>query len=164
LTPKAKRNWIQGAKRNTKFFHKGANSKRKHNVIHDIKVDEELHIGSSSIQDAIVHFYVDPYSKDHQSQPFLKGIVYDSIGLDDALELEKDFSKEEVWEAINDSGKYKAPRRRSLQHCFLPTLLEFGDGGNYGNVCRGLISTGMEFLRKFRMPLLLAWFENWYGI
>lgn len=44
------------------------------------------------------------------SWPFLVGIVYDSIGLDDALQLEKDSLEEEVWDAIYDLGKDKAPR------------------------------------------------------
>jgi len=34
-----------------------------------------------------------------------KGISYSTIGLEDVIELEKDFLKEEVWKAINDSGK-----------------------------------------------------------
>jgi len=45
----------------------------------------------------------------HLSTPFLEGISYSSINLEDARELEKEFCKEEVWKTINNLSKEKAP-------------------------------------------------------
>jgi len=53
---RAKKHWIEEEDRNTKFFHRMANSRRKFNAIHNIKVDDEYHVESSSIKYAITQF------------------------------------------------------------------------------------------------------------
>ena len=72
--------------------------KRIYNAIHNIMADGELQVESLSIKDAIVQCN----SEDHPSRPFFKEIVYDTISFDDSLELEKDFSTEEVWDVSNE--------------------------------------------------------------
>jgi len=78
----------------------------------------------SSVRDAIVHFYKKLYQEDVASRPFLEGISYNSIGEEDASELVKEFSEREVWKAINDLGKDKAPGPDGFNIAFFPTLLE----------------------------------------
>jgi len=77
---------------------------------------------NSSVKEAIVNFYKELY-EDHPSRPFLEGLVYDSISDDEACGLLREFSKEEVWEAINDLGKEKAPG------LMVSTLLSSNIGG-----------------------------------
>jgi len=91
-----KQRWMEGRGCNTKFFHRVANSRRKFNAIKDIVVEGELHVDDSSVKGTIVHFYEKPYHENFPSGPLLKGISYASISLEDAWELEKDFSEEEV--------------------------------------------------------------------
>ena len=50
----------------------------------------------SSMKGVIVNFYNELYRKDHPRRPFLKGLSYDSISDDDACDLLKEFSEEEV--------------------------------------------------------------------
>ena len=45
------------------------------------------------------------YHEERSLRPLLDGISYNSISIDDALDLEMGFSKEEGWNAINDLGK-----------------------------------------------------------
>ena len=95
--------------RNTKLFHQVANRRRKFNVIHKIKADGELFVNATVVNKAIGHFYENLYQEDQPSRPFLGGIAFTSISLDDARGLEKDFTEDEVWKAITDLGKEKAP-------------------------------------------------------
>ena len=83
--------------------------RRRFNAIDKIVVEGELHGDASSAKDAIVLFYEKLYHEDASSRPFLEGISYNSIDEEDALELVKEFSEEEVWKAINELGKDKAP-------------------------------------------------------
>ena len=52
--------------------------------------------GCSSVKEAIVNFYKTLYEEDHPRRPFLEGLIYDSISDDDACDLLKEFSEEEV--------------------------------------------------------------------
>ena len=94
---------------NTKFFHRVANNRRKFNTIHSICVDGASFDENSSVKEAVVNFYKKLYEEDYPSRPFLEGLVYDSISENDACDLLREFSKEEVWKAINDLSKEKAP-------------------------------------------------------
>jgi len=107
---------MEDGDRKTKFFHRVANSRRKFNAINNIEVKGELHVDDSSVKGAIVHFYEKLYHENFPSRPFLEGISYSSISLEDAMELETDVSKEQVWKAINNLGKIKAPGQK-VQYC-----------------------------------------------
>jgi len=43
-------------------------------------------------------------SRTIQGDHFLEGLIYDFISDDDAYDLLREFSEEEVWKAINDLG------------------------------------------------------------
>jgi len=51
---------------------------------------------SSSVKEAIVNFLKKLYEEDHPRRPLLEGIVYNSISNDDAWDLLREFSEEEV--------------------------------------------------------------------
>jgi len=108
---RAKQHLMEDGDRNTKFFHRVANSRRKFNAIESIKVEGDLHVDDSSLKGAIVQFYEKLYHENSSYRSFLEGISYSSISLEDARELKKEFSEEEVWKAINDLGEEKAPGR-----------------------------------------------------
>ena len=63
----------------------------------------------SSMKNAIVHFSKNLLNDDHPQRPQHDEIFYDTISMEDAIVLEKDFSEEEVNIAINDLGTEKAP-------------------------------------------------------
>jgi len=87
---------MEDGDRNTKFFHRVASMRRRFNAIDKIVVEGELHGDVSSVKGAIVQFYEKLYHEDVSSRPFLEGISYSSIDLEDASELVKEFSEEEV--------------------------------------------------------------------
>ena len=49
--------WIREGDRNTKFFHKTANSHRRFNTIDRLMVDGELPLDQGTIVECITHFY-----------------------------------------------------------------------------------------------------------
>ena len=96
LETKAKQHWILDGDLNTKFFHRVANIGRKFGTIHSICVDGVSFNDNSSAKGVIFNFYNKLYHEDHPRKPFIEGIVYDSISDDDACDLLKKFSEEEV--------------------------------------------------------------------
>ena len=89
--------------------------RRRYNAIDKIVVEGERYDDVSSVMDAIVHFYKKLYQEDIPCS-------YNYIDKEDASELVKEFSDEEIWKAINDLGKDKAPGPDGFniaffQHC-----------------------------------------------
>jgi len=93
---RAKQHWMEDGDRNTKFSNRVASMRRRFNAIKKIVVEGELHGYASSMKGAIVQFYEKLYHEDVSSRPFLEGISYGSIDLEDAWELEKEFPEDEV--------------------------------------------------------------------
>jgi len=113
---------MQQGDRNTKFFHRVANNKRKFNAIGTIKVNGQAFGDDSSMKNAIVHFLENLLHDNRTQRPLLDGISYDTISMEDAFDLVREFLEEEVRNAINDLGKEKAPRPDGFnivffQHC-----------------------------------------------
>ena len=120
---RAKEHWLDKGDRDTRFFHRVGGMRRRFNAIDKIVVEGERHGDVSLVKDAIVHFYEKLYHEDAASRLFLEGISYNSIVEEDASELVKEFFEEEVWKAINDLGKDKAPgpdvfNIDFFQHCW----------------------------------------------
>jgi len=118
--------------RNTKFFHRVANSRRKFNAIKSIEVEGDLHVDDSSVKGAIVKFYEKLYHENFSCRPFLEGISCSSISLEDAGELKKEFSKEEVQKAINVLGKEKAPGPNGINIAFFKHCWDIVKGNVMG--------------------------------
>ena len=109
------------------------------------------------LQRTIVHFYKKLYQEDVAARPFLERISYNSIGEEDASELVKEFSEEEVWKAINDLGKDKAPGPDGFnidffQHCWNVVKKDisdlFAEFHKYGSFEKSLNATFITLLPK----------------
>ena len=60
---------------------------------------------AASVKNAIVQFYDHLYHEDQPFRSFLGGIAFNSISLEGARDLIKEFTEDEVWKAIIDLGK-----------------------------------------------------------
>ena len=87
---------------------------------------------ASSIKGAIVNFYTELYREDMPRRPFFEGLSYGTISDEDASDLLKEFSEEEVWKAIINLARRKLFRSRWFQYCLVPTLLEYCQWRGYG--------------------------------
>ena len=86
----------------------------------------------SLTKNAIVHFYENVLHDDHHMRPLLDGIFYDTISMEDALDLDKDFSEEEVRSAINDLSKEKTPGPDGFNIAFFQRCWEVVTGDMMG--------------------------------
>ena len=100
---------VKEGDKNTKFFHRIANSHRRVNSIDRLMVDGELTSDPTVIANCISQFYKQLYFEDMAHRPVLDDVDFSSISVEDASWLDRPFEEEEVFEVINDFNGEKAP-------------------------------------------------------
>ena len=100
---------IREGDRNTKFFHRIANSHRRFNSIDRLMVDGELSSDPEAIAECISRFYRQLYSENVTHRPVLDDVEFSRISEEDALWLERPFDEDEVFGVINGFNGDKAP-------------------------------------------------------
>ena len=93
---------------NTRFFHLVANSHRRTNYIWGIEVDGVLYEDEEEVWPKVVLFYQSLYIESDTWRPFMDGLEFASIEDDERLDLERDFSKEEVVKVLQEMEGDKA--------------------------------------------------------
>ena len=114
--------WLKEGDKNTKFFHKLANSHHRYNSISSLLINGEMSTDQNSIADNITHFYTNLYSGEVGWRPKLDGIEFSMIPRDEALWLERPFDEEEVGGVLKAFNGDKAPGPDGFpmtffQHC-----------------------------------------------
>ena len=92
------------------FFHQVANSNRRINSIDRLPIDRSLTTDQTAIGEGLVNFYSNFFSDEALRCPLLDDLPFSSITEEDGLALDRQFTKEEVWEVINEMAGDKAPR------------------------------------------------------
>ena len=100
---------VKEGDRNTKFFHRIANSHRRVNSIERLMVDGALSSDPAAIADCISQFYKQLYLENVANRPVLDDVEFASISVEDASWLDRPFEEEEVVEVINGFNGDKAP-------------------------------------------------------
>ena len=100
--------WIREGDRNTKFFHKTANSHRRFNTIDNLEVDGELTSNLNSIAACISLFYKQLYSETEGQRPFLDEVEFSRIFREEVAWLDRPFEEEEVHGLIKDCNGDKS--------------------------------------------------------
>ena len=112
---KSRVQWLKEGDKNTKFFHRTANANRRNNCIEVMTHGELRWKTQEKIREGIVDFYQDLYSKSEHWRPFLGGgpflggVEFPSLELEEATQLDRPFSEEEVVLALNQISGEKAP-------------------------------------------------------
>ena len=129
--------WIQEGDRNTKFFHKIANSHKRFNTINNLLVDGGLSSDPNSISACISQFYKQLYSENEGQRPMLDGVEFSTISKEEATWLDRPFEEEEVFGVIQGCDGDKSPRPNGFLNGFF-------------KVCWGFLKLEiMEFLAIF---------------
>ncbi|GLT55575.1 hypothetical protein SLA2020_286860 [Shorea laevis] len=71
--------WLKEGDNNTKFFHRLANSNRRHNSIESLVVDGDTIVDSDRIKDHIVEFYKTLYAEQYRWRPKVNDLSFTSI-------------------------------------------------------------------------------------
>jgi hypothetical protein len=100
--------WLQEGDKNTKFFHRLANSHRRYNSISSLSINGVLSSDSEAISECITNFYTHLFEEECD-RPLLDGLDFSMISDEDALWLERPFGEEEVAGVVAGFNGDKAP-------------------------------------------------------
>ena len=106
---KSREMWLKEGDKNTKFFHKMANSNRMRNCLKKIKVNGIWLSEDQEIQRGVVRAYQNLLPDPGGWHPSMNCLEFDRIGVEEAAKLEETFSVEEVFLALSELNGDKAP-------------------------------------------------------
>ena len=92
---KSRATWLKEGDKNTKFFHRLANSNRRYNSISTLLINGELSTDQDVIADNIIQFYTNLYTKESGWRPTLDGIEFSRITAEEAYWLKRPFDEED---------------------------------------------------------------------
>jgi hypothetical protein len=140
------------------FFHKVANSNRRNNLIDSLIVDGYISLNSKEIREHILQFYTRLYSEQFSWRPKLDGLLFNSIDVEEATWLERDFEESEVFEVLKALNQGKAPKPFSLaffQVCWEVLRVYVMNVFHEFHACKKL--------KGASMPLLMPLFPRRHG-
>ena len=94
---------------NTKFFHRMVNAHSRRNWLSKLKVNGCWHTEENDLKDSVVGSFHNLYSEEGGWHPCIDGLTFMGLDSSEAERLELTFSKEEVFVALSNLGKDKAP-------------------------------------------------------
>jgi hypothetical protein len=100
--------WLKEGDKNTKYFHKVANSHRRHNSIRHLSINGELSTDQAAIKEEITGFYQQLYKEDGDFRPLLDGLAFSSIFAEEANWVERPFEEEEIFNVVSHMNGDKA--------------------------------------------------------
>jgi hypothetical protein len=100
--------WLKEGDKNTKFFHRVANSHRKFNHVDSLNINGATSKNPMEIQEHIVHYYNKLYFEQCFWRPRVDGLSFLFIDVDESIWLEREF-EEEVWDVVKVMNGDKAP-------------------------------------------------------
>jgi hypothetical protein len=106
---KSKALWLREGDKNTKFFHRIANSNRRYNSISTLSINGELSTNPAAISDHITLFYDRLFTEEESQRPLLDGLDFSMISDEDVAWLELSFDDDEVVGVVLGLNGDKAP-------------------------------------------------------
>ena len=101
--------WLKEGDSNTKFFHKIANSNRRHNFMENIEVEGTTYHTNSDIREKIVQFYESLYTEKEGWRPFVDDLPFSVIDDSDRTLLDSRFERDEIIQVVRDLQGDKSP-------------------------------------------------------
>jgi hypothetical protein len=116
--------WLREGDKNTKFFHRVANSNKRNNAIESLIINGSLSSEATDIKEHIVQFYTQLFTESCSRRPIPDGLSFQSIESEEGLWLERDFEESEVLEVIKELQGDKAPGPDGFTMGFVQTCWE----------------------------------------
>ena len=101
--------WLKEGDKNSKFFHRLANSHRNTNSIGQLIIEGVVSSNQDEIRDHIANFYEHLYIKNGQRRPYLDGLQFSSISGEDVEWLDRPFDETEIFDVVQGFNGDKAP-------------------------------------------------------
>ena len=102
--------FVKEGDNNTRFFHRLVNSRRNANLI--------LYEDEANVRSQLVLFYQGLYEENEVWRPTMDGLDFACIEEKERLSLEKEFSKEEVFQVLKEMEGDKAPSPNGFTMAF----------------------------------------------
>lgn len=110
LRQKSRTKWDLEGDCNTRFFHRIVQHRKAKNQIRKFKHNGKMVFKPSEIRQAILQDFKDFFCSDLGHTPFdLTALDWYSITFEESSELSRQFSKQEIWIALQESESRKAP-------------------------------------------------------
>ena len=106
---KSREIWLKEGDRNTKFFHRVANSHRRNNALNKIKINGQWLTEEREIKQGMVEAFKNLLSDSREWRASPMGLEFSSINDYEAASLERPFVEEEIKAALLDMSGDKAP-------------------------------------------------------
>ncbi|KAL8115005.1 hypothetical protein AgCh_021723 [Apium graveolens] len=135
---RAKQYWLRNGDNNTRFFHKFATTRQKHNRIQRIKdANGDWQDTEEGIQNTITRYFENIFLESDEGEQMSDSIRFNQITDEQRDELMQELTEEEVKEAVFAMQPEKSPGIDGLNPCFFQTY--------WNVVCKDVF----EFCRQF---------------
>ncbi|XP_075092306.1 uncharacterized protein LOC107821421 [Nicotiana tabacum] len=101
--------WLKEGDRNTKFFHRTANARKRNNNIDQIMIRHEVIEDPERIENEIIEFYKELYTEPEQWRPTVNFENTTSISESERESLQSNFEEQEVLSSLKMCASDKAP-------------------------------------------------------
>ncbi|KAH1255283.1 Transposon TX1 uncharacterized protein [Glycine max] len=119
LRQKARVKWLKEGDRNSAYFHKMINHRRRHNAIQGLIIDGVWVHDPSSVKNEAFNHFKDRFSEQNLNRPTLDGVQLPSLGQGEKESLVARFIKAEITSGVWDCGGDKSPGPDGLNFNFI---------------------------------------------
>uniref|UniRef100_A0A2N9HVH9 Elongation factor P C-terminal domain-containing protein n=1 Tax=Fagus sylvatica TaxID=28930 RepID=A0A2N9HVH9_FAGSY len=92
--------WLREGDKNTKFFHRLANSNRRYNSISSLSINGVMSTDPDAISESITNFYSHLFEEEESDRPLLDGLDFSMIPAEDAIWLERPLRRKCCWDIL----------------------------------------------------------------
>ncbi|RZC29900.1 Exocyst complex component SEC6 isoform B [Glycine soja] len=119
LRQKARVKWLKEGDRNSAYFHKMINHRRRHNAIQGLIIDGVWVQEPSSVKNEAFNHFKERFSEQNLNRPTLDGVQLPSLAQGEKETLVARFTETEITTAVWDCGGDKSPGPDGLNFNFI---------------------------------------------
>ncbi|RVW33902.1 hypothetical protein CK203_082918 [Vitis vinifera] len=117
--------WLKEGDRNTGFFHRMASAHRRNNSLERIKINGEWLLEEQEIREGIANAFQNMLSEDMGWKADIGRLQFDQISQQEAENLERPFTEDEIHVALMEMNGDKAPGPDGFTMAFWQSCWEF---------------------------------------
>ena len=117
--------WLKEGDRNTGFFHRMASAHRRNNSLERIKINGEWLLEEQEIREGIANAFHNLLSEDMGWKADIGRLQFDQISQQEAENLERSFTEDEIHAALMEMNGDKAPSPDGFTMAFWQSCWDF---------------------------------------
>ncbi|GFS28866.1 hypothetical protein Acr_00g0004350 [Actinidia rufa] len=162
---KSRENWNLKGDKNTKFFHLVASNRQRRNALNLVTVNDQVFDEPNIVKEEVKVYFQNLFLEDWEIRPRIGGFLENTISVEDADGLLKEFSEIEVWSAIMSCDGNKAPGpdgfnmlsvKKGWNFMKKDIMLFFSEFHRNGRLVRSMNSSFLALIPKVDNPIALS--------